>query len=72
MPERNIAVQRVMRFFTYVHLPLELQEVSRLCADLAETMVALLPDDPELTVGLRKLLEAKDCFVRVRVSDGKT
>jgi hypothetical protein len=27
-------------------------------------MVDHLPDGPELTVGLRKLLEAKDCFVR--------
>jgi hypothetical protein len=27
-------------------------------------MVDLLPDDPELTAGLRKLMEAKDCFVR--------
>jgi hypothetical protein len=24
----------------------------------------MLPDGPELTVGLRKLLEAKDCLVR--------
>jgi hypothetical protein len=27
-------------------------------------MVDDLPDGPELTAGLRKLLEAKDCFVR--------
>ncbi|PRY56421.1 hypothetical protein B0I28_10970 [Glycomyces artemisiae] len=27
-------------------------------------MIAALPDGPELTAGLRKLLEAKDCFVR--------
>lgn len=26
-----------------------------------------LPDSPELTAGLRKLLEAKDCFVRAAV-----
>ena len=32
--------------------------------DLAEAMVNALPDGPELTAGLRKLLEAKDCFVR--------
>jgi hypothetical protein len=30
----------------------------------ARTMIRLLPDCPELTVGLRKLLEARDCFVR--------
>lgn len=27
-------------------------------------MIEVLPDGPELTAGLRKLLEAKDCFVR--------
>jgi hypothetical protein len=31
---------------------------------LAEQMVRDLPDGPELSAGLRKLLEAKDCFVR--------
>lgn len=28
------------------------------------TVINTLPDGPELTAGLRKLLEAKDCFVR--------
>jgi hypothetical protein len=27
-------------------------------------MAESLPDGPELAAGLRKLLEAKDCFVR--------
>jgi hypothetical protein len=27
-------------------------------------MLQKLDDGPELTIGLRKLLEAKDCFVR--------
>lgn len=31
---------------------------------MARTMITDLPDSPELTAGLRKLLEAKDCFVR--------
>ncbi len=30
-------------------------------------MIQNLPDDPEPTTGLRKLLEAKDCFVRATV-----
>lgn len=42
----------------------EEQTVSRPCHDLAAQMIAALPDGPELTTGLRKLLEAKDCFVR--------
>lgn len=31
---------------------------------LATVMIRQVPDGPELTVGLRKLLEAKDAFVR--------
>lgn len=31
---------------------------------MAHNMIVDLPDSPELTAGLRKLLEAKDCFVR--------
>jgi len=27
-------------------------------------MIEALPDGPELSAGLRKLLESKDCFVR--------
>lgn len=53
-----------MRYFTYEHLPARLQAISKLCADFAERMVEELPDGPELTAGLRKTLEAKDCFVR--------
>ena len=30
----------------------------------ARTMLHAIPDSPELTVGLRKLLEARDCFIR--------
>jgi hypothetical protein len=30
----------------------------------AARVVHAVPDGPELTAGLRKLLEAKDCFVR--------
>jgi hypothetical protein len=35
--------------------------------NLANSLTAQLPDSPELTAGLRKLLEAKDCFVRAQV-----
>lgn len=38
--------------------------MSKPCGDLAQELVAVLPDGPELSAGLRKLLEAKDCFVR--------
>lgn len=54
----------LLRFFVYEHLPPRLQEISRPIGDLARVMDSLLPASAELTAGLRKLLEAKDCFVR--------
>ncbi len=61
---RHPATVGLLRWFEFDHLPTRLQPVSRRRAFLAEQMVADLPDGPELTTGLRKLLEAKDCFVR--------
>lgn len=61
---RHPATTGLLRYFAYAHLPEHLQAVSRPCGDLAAEMVNELPDGPELTSGLRKLLEAKDCFVR--------
>jgi hypothetical protein len=34
---------------------------------LARLVFDRVPDGPELTAGLRKLLEAKDCFVRAAI-----
>lgn len=56
-------VKHVLQFFAYQHLPPNLQEVSQQFARLA-TVVARGPQNPETTVALRKLLEAKDCAVR--------
>lgn len=61
---RHPGTQQVARHFRFDHLPAHLQGTSKACHDLAEQMVESLPDGPELTAGLRKLLEAKDCFVR--------
>lgn len=55
----------LLKFFSYDHLPEnQLRDVSKSCADLANKLVGELPSSPETTAGLRKLLEAKDCFVR--------
>lgn len=54
----------LIQFFEYEHLPAHLQEVSRPFGDLARQIEAALPANPEKTVALRKLLEAKDCAVR--------
>lgn len=64
---RHPATLGLLRFFEYGHLPTHLQTTSRRCAALAEQMATDLPDGPELTTGLRKLLEAKDCFVRAAI-----
>lgn len=53
----------ILKHFRYDHLPPHLQEVSKPFADLAHQAAHTL-EGPELTAGLRKLLEAKDCMVR--------
>jgi hypothetical protein len=54
----------LLQFFDYAHLPDRLQQVSKPFGLLAELIVSTLPRNPERTVALRKLLEAKDCAVR--------
>ena len=53
-----------IQFFEYDHLRKDLKVVSKPVCDLAQFMEATLPDGPEKSAGMRKLLEAKDCFVR--------
>ena len=52
-----------IQYFAYDHLPMQLQKISKPCFDLAHQMEETLPDGPEKSAGMRKLLEAKDCFV---------
>jgi hypothetical protein len=56
-----------IQWFTYAHLSAKLQEVVKPIADLAQLMEETLPDGPEKSAGMRKLLEAKDCFVRASI-----
>jgi hypothetical protein len=62
--DRHPATVAILRHFEYGHLPVHLAAISQQCARLAYEMADQLTDGPELTAGLRKLLEAKDCFVR--------
>jgi len=59
---------RLMRYFAYEHLPPHLQDQSRQFSALAAMLIGRFDPDthdgPELTVALRKLLEAKDAAVR--------
>jgi len=61
-------VRAVLRWFDHAHLPADLQAVARPIADLAWEFAERLPADPELTVGLRALLEAKDALVRAAIA----
>lgn len=74
--------EHIMQFFAYEHLPAHLAEVSKPFSDLAHALVegdngpasgtvtfgSPLPRNPERTVALRKLLEAKDAAVRARLA----
>lgn len=62
------ATKAVLGHFHFEHLPPHLQKVSKPIGDLAVNLAIEMPDDPEVTIGIRKLLEAKDCFVRAAVS----
>jgi hypothetical protein len=57
----------ILQFFAYAHLPATLQIVSQPFCELANDLVARLPRNPERTVALRKLLEAKDAAVRAQL-----
>lgn len=60
----NVRPDHIMQFFAFSHLPPHLQEVSAPFGELAERLVQTVPQNPERTVALRKLLEAKDAAVR--------
>jgi len=57
----------LLQFFTFGHLPVHLQLISKPFADLARMIAGNLPRNPERTVALRKLLESKDCAVRAEL-----
>lgn len=54
----------IMQYFAYAHLPAPLKNVSMVLAHTAQLLNEQLPDGPEKSTALRKMLEAKDCFVR--------
>ena len=62
---RHPSTQHLAKFFKYEHLSRDdMRSISKLCHDLASNMIERIPDGLELTAGLRKLLEDKDCLVR--------
>lgn len=68
-PDTTVAAtdEPILQFFAWAHLRDDLKEVSRPFGQLAERLVAVLPRNPERTVALRKLLEAKEAADRAAV-----
>ena len=62
------AIEHVLQFFKYEHLPIGLAAVSQPFCELAEKVAREFPNSPETTVALRKLLEAKDAAVRAALT----
>jgi hypothetical protein len=58
----------ILQYFEFTHLPNELQLVSSRFHRLALELIETLPRNPERTVALRKLLEAKDAAVRAKIA----
>lgn len=67
MPEPG---ERILRYFAFGHLPEgPMRATSEEFCRLAYLVVGMVPAGPERTVGLRKLLEAKDAAVRACLPD---
>lgn len=60
-------ISPILKYFEYTHLTPPLQVVSEHFYILAHYMEDNLPNGPEKSAGLRKLLEAKDCAVRAKL-----
>jgi hypothetical protein len=60
--------EHIMQFFAFDHLPAAMQDVSRPFCELAQRLIATTARNPERTVALRKLLEAKDAAVRAAIA----
>lgn len=60
----------ILRHFAHAHLPPHLARISAPLCELATNTAAMHPyPSPEVAAGLRKLLEAKDCFVRAAIEN---
>lgn len=66
--DEQLAVDPILRYFHFAHLPESLQVTSIKFYELACYIIAVLPRNAERSVALRKLLEAKDAAVRANVN----
>jgi hypothetical protein len=58
---------RLLTYFHFHRLPPDLAPVSEPFCLLAQWIDANLPQNPERTVALRKLIESRDAAVRARI-----
>ena len=57
----------MLQWFDADHLPEALKPTMTACRALAVVMDGTLPESAEKSAGMRKLVEAKDCFVRAKI-----
>jgi len=69
MPRNPATTHLLETLIPNPNLPPYMLQVSEAVWKLAADMCVVLNDGPELTAGLRKLREAKDCFVIQRKID---
>jgi len=62
--DEEIKLDPVLKYFSFAHLKYPLLHISKEHAVLAKFIIDNTPRNPERTVALRKLLEAKDAAVR--------
>jgi hypothetical protein len=60
----------MLQFFRFEHLPEKEALVALPFAQMANHLCAILPQNPERTVALRKLLESRDCALRALNYEG--
>jgi hypothetical protein len=60
-------VEPILQFFSYQHLPEPVQPFSKPFYAMALWIIETMPRNPERSVALRKLLEAKDAAVRSKL-----
>lgn len=58
----------ILTYFSSGHLPERLQTITAPIEKLAHQLADIIPPSAELSAGLRKLLEAKDCLVRAALT----
>jgi hypothetical protein len=68
--DEQLVALPILAYFDGTNLPEQLQKVTRGIDAVAWDMAALFPDAPDMLPGLRKLLQARDSFIRAAAGKG--